>query len=93
MLDGVHEIAATMQFLHGVLCLLEVAPGYRVLAAECRLVDLRIGWAGRDAAEIDRLHTESVARAEHGPHIIQAPHIVENNDERQLLGLLELLQG
>ena len=71
----------------------EVAPVHAVLASKGRLVNLGMGRCGRDSAEIDGLHAKGVGRAEHAAHVVKAPHVVENDDERQLPGFLERLDG
>jgi hypothetical protein len=82
-----------LKLAHGIFGVFKIAPVYGILTAEGGLVNLRVWRCGRDATEIDRLHTESIGRAKHGTHVIETPHIVEDDNEGQLLGLLELLQG
>lgn len=91
LLHAPHEEALVMELTHRVLGVLEVTPVDAVLASKRRLVYLRVGRAGRDAAKVDALNAESVAATEHTAYVIERPDIVEHHDERQLVGFLELL--
>ena len=91
LLDAPHEEAHVVQGTHGVLGVLEVTPVDTVLAAERRLMNLSVGRAGGDAAEVDTLHAEGVATTEDTTHIVERPHIIEHDNERQLVGFLKLL--
>ena len=60
LLDGIDEDALFLKLCHGFGGCGEVAPVYRIFAAERCLVDFGVGWSGCDAAEIHRFHAESV---------------------------------
>jgi hypothetical protein len=50
-------------------------------------------WMGRscgNATQIDSFYAESITSTEDAAYVIKAPHIVQYDDKRQLVGLVEL---
>ena len=56
-------------------------------------MDFGLGRGGGDAAEADLLHEEGVGCPEHGPYVVQAPHVVQHDHKGNLGGFLELFGG
>jgi len=54
-------------------------------------VYIPVGWCGRDAAEPDRLNQKGIGGTKDRPDVVQAAHVVQNNEERRLAGGFELL--
>ena len=78
--------SALTQFGQCVGRRIEVPPVHRILRPERRFVHLGRGWNGRDAAEHHLPQTKRIGRAKHAAHVVNTPHIVEHNRERELCG-------
>lgn len=91
LLYRIDENALFLQFCHRLGSRLEVAPSHGVLASECRLVYLGVGWGSGDAAEVNGFYAESVGGTEHRTYVVERAHVVEHHDERQLVRLVKLV--
>ena len=91
LFDGEDFIALRLQGLKSLKSRRVIVPGDAVLSTQGGLVDLSAGRRRGDAAEIDSLNAEGIARAEDTAHVVHRPHIVEHHHQRQFLGLAELL--
>ena len=90
LFDGEDFIALRLQGLKSLKSRRVIVPGDAVLSTQGGLMDLSAGRRRGDAAEIDSLNAEGIARAEDTAHVVHRPHIVENDHQWQLLRLPEL---
>ena len=87
LFDGEDFIALRLQGLNSLKSRRVIMPGDAILSSQGVSAGRRRG----DAAEIDSLNAEGIARAEDTAHVVHRPHIVEHHHQRQFLGLAELL--
>ena len=93
LLDGIDGIAPLLQFLYRFQRGGKIAPGNALLSPQGRLVHLLARRLCTDATEIDSLHPEGIAGAEHTAHIIDGTYIIQHHNERLLFRLLVFFNG
>ena len=91
LFHGHNPYATALQFGHGLHGRPVMPPADAVLGAEGRLVYFRVRRHGGYSAQQHFLNAEGVARAQHRTHVIHAAHVVEHDDERQLVSRLKLV--
>ena len=85
-----HYVAFPTQVINSFNRVINILPVDREFGSQGRLVHLGMGRSGRNAAQIDALHTESIRRTENRTDVVQAAHVVKYHNQRQFVGLLEL---
>ena len=90
LLDGQHLVAVGVQAVDTRFGGLVIAPRHGQLRAQRRFMDVAVGRHGRNPAQGDMLHGESVPRAEERPHVLQRTDVVEHDRNGHLLHRGEL---
>lgn len=86
----INRIPLAFQQTHNIRCLFRINPIDAVFSTQCSLMDFRIRRNGSNTAQIYPLNPESIRTSEYRTDIVQTPHIIQNNDQRNLVGSLKL---
>ena len=88
---GVNGVTLCLQRLDGFFGVLKIEPFDTLFRTESGLVNLLIRRAAAYSAKDDPLYAHGVCGAEHGADIMLAADIIQNNHQRQFIGLAVLV--
>ena len=74
--------ALFLQGFYRIERIFKILPLHTLGRPECRTLDVPVGRACRNAAQVEFAHGKSIARAEDRTYVIQAPHIVQDHIQR-----------
>ena len=91
LLDGAG--AVTLFFKRGncVERVFFIAPVYGLGRAQGSFSNVFVGWTGGNPAQDDLFNPVAIGSSKDGTYVIQAAHVVKNDDNRSLFTGLELL--